>query len=85
MEANIKKITMVGWFLQTTYGNVEISVTKNCRISIHIVLPQVENTMNITPLTYLPEDNWDEHITPSHLMYGRNINRTTPLMAKTEL
>ena len=27
------------------------------------------------PLTYLSEENCDKHITPSHLMYGRNINR----------
>ena len=31
--------------------------------------------MNTRPLTYLSEENCDEHITPSHLMYGRNINR----------
>ena len=31
--------------------------------------------MNTRPLTYLSEENYDEHITPSHLMYGQNINR----------
>ena len=31
--------------------------------------------MNTRPLTYLSEENCDEHITSSHLMYGRNINR----------
>ena len=31
--------------------------------------------MNIRPLTYLSEENCDEHITPFHLMYGRNLNR----------
>ena len=31
--------------------------------------------MNIRPFTYLSEENCDEHITLSHLMYSRNINR----------
>ena len=31
--------------------------------------------MNTRPLTHLSEENCDEHITPSHFMYGRNINR----------
>ena len=42
---------------------------------LHTVLVQIENMMNARPLTYLSEENCDEHITPSHLMYGRNINR----------
>ena len=42
---------------------------------LHTVLVQIENMMNTRPLTYLSEENYDEHITPSHLMYGRNINR----------
>ena len=36
---------------------------------------QIENMMNTRPLTYLSEENCDEYITSSHLMYGRNINR----------
>ena len=31
--------------------------------------------MNERPLTYLSEENCGEHITPSHIIYGRNINR----------
>ena len=31
--------------------------------------------MNTKPLTYLSEENCDEHFIPSHLMHGRNINR----------
>ena len=42
---------------------------------LRIVLVQIENMMNTIPLTYLSEENCDEHITTSHLMYGRNINR----------
>ena len=39
------------------------------------VLVQIENMMDARPLTYLSEENCDEHITPSHLMYGRNVNK----------
>ena len=39
---------------------------------LHTVLVQIENMMNTRPLTYLSEENCDEHITPSHLMYGRD-------------
>ena len=42
---------------------------------LHTVLVQIESIMNTGPLTYLSKENCDEHITPSHLMYGRNINR----------
>ena len=42
---------------------------------LRIVLVQIENMMNTIPLTYLSEENCDEHITTSHSMYGRNINR----------
>ena len=31
--------------------------------------------VNTRPFTYLSDKNCYEHITPSHLMYGRNINR----------
>ena len=39
------------------------------------VLVQIENMINKRPFTYLFEENCDEHIAPSHLMYGRIINR----------
>ena len=39
------------------------------------MLVQIENMMNTIPLTYLSEENCNEHITSSHLMYGQNINR----------
>ena len=42
---------------------------------LYTVLVQIESIMNTGPLTYLSKENCDEHITPSHLMYGRNINR----------
>ena len=39
------------------------------------MLVQIENMMNTRHLTYLSDENCEDRITPSHLMYGRNINR----------
>ena len=42
---------------------------------LHTLLLQIENMMNTRSLTYLSKENCGEHITPSHLMYGRITNR----------
>ena len=39
------------------------------------LLVEIEQTLNTRPLTYLSDNNDDEAITPSHLLYGRNIAR----------
>ena len=81
METNIRKITRWGGFykrliailksaLQKIIGSAKLNFEE-----LHTVLVQIENMMNTRPLTYLSEENYDEHITPSHLIYGRNINR----------
>ena len=79
MEANIRIITTVWWFLRKAYSNIKISFTKNCRKpnfeELHTVLAQIENMTNARPFTYLSKENCDEHITPSQLIYGQNINR----------
>ena len=80
METNIRKITMVEWFLRTTYSNIKIIVTKKWSISLnfeelHTFLEQIENIIDTRPFTYLSDENCDERMTPSHLMYGRNMNR----------
>ena len=80
MEINIRKITVVEWFLRTTYSNIKIIVTKKWRISLnfeelHIVLEQIENIIHTRPFTHLSDENCDDRMTSSHLMYGRNMNR----------
>ena len=35
----------------------------------------MEQTFNSRPMTYLSDENNDEAITPSHLLYGRNISK----------
>ena len=37
------------------------------------LLTEIEQTLNTRSLTYLLDNNEDEAITPSHLLYGRNI------------
>ena len=39
------------------------------------MLVQIENMINARPLTYLSKKNCDEHITPSGIIYGWNMNR----------
>ena len=38
------------------------------------LLIEIEQTLNTRPLTYLSDNNEDEAIAPSHLLYGRNIS-----------
>ena len=48
------------------------------------LLTEIEQTWNIRPLTYLPDSNNDEAITPSHQLYGRNITRRNFMNFVTE-
>ena len=63
-------ITILKLALQKIVGSAKLNFKE-----LHTVLVQIENMMNTRPLTYLSEENCSEHITPSHLMYGQNINR----------
>ena len=62
--------TILKLALQKIVGSAKLNFEE-----LHTVLVQIENMMNTRPLTYLSEENCNEHITPSHLMYGQNINR----------
>ena len=88
MEANIRTITTVWWFLPKAYSNIKILKSASRKIvgsakpnfeELHTVLAQIENMTNTRPFTYLSKKNCDEHITPSHLMFGQNINRRSIL------
>ena len=48
------------------------------------LLIEIEQTWNIRPLTYLPDSNNDETITPSHLLCGQNIARRNFMNFVTE-
>ena len=63
-----------------------IGIIKNCLkkviwksclryYEVETVLVEIEHTLNSRPLTYMPEENYAESITPHHLLYGRDINR----------
>ena len=49
-----------------------------------ILLIKTEQTFNTRPLTYLSENNQDEAITLSHLLYGQNIARRNFMYSVTE-
>ena len=65
-----KPIAILKLALRKFVGSVKLNFEE-----LHTVLVQIENMMNTRPLTYLSEENCDEHITASHLIYGRKINR----------
>ena len=48
------------------------------------LLIEIEQTLNTRPLTYLSDNNEDEAVTPSHLLYGRNIARRNFMYFATE-
>ena len=48
------------------------------------LLIEIEQTLNTRPLTYLSDNNEDEAITPSHLLYRRNIARRNFMYFVTE-
>ena len=39
------------------------------------LLVEIQETLNSRPMTYLSDEHNDEAITPSHLLYGRNISK----------
>ena len=49
---------------------------RNARLNcdeLRTVLVEVEGSLNSRPLTYIPSDDPEESLTPSHLMFGRRI------------
>ena len=63
-------IAILKSLLQKIVGSAKLNFQE-----LHTVLVQIENMMNTRPLPYSFKETCDEHITPFHLMYGRNINR----------
>ena len=43
---------------------------------IHTFICEIENILNTRPLTYLSEENFDEPLTPFHLIHERNLANT---------
>ena len=48
------------------------------------LLIEIEQTLNTRSLTYLSDNNEDDAITPSHLLYGQNITRGNFIYFVTE-
>ena len=43
---------------------------------IHTFISETENIVNTRALTYLSEENFDEPLSPYHLIHGRNLANT---------
>lgn len=81
MEINIRKSTCWSGFYEGFTEILRSALWKNERSAklkleeLHTVLVQVENIIDTRPFTYLSNENCDDCMTPSHLMYGRSMNR----------
>ena len=77
----IRKIPLVGGggFYERLIGIVKNSLKKilgRARLTyneIQTFICEIENIVNTRPLTYLSEENFDEPLTPYHLLHGRNL------------
>ena len=69
-----------GGFYERMVRTIKSSIKKSigkARLTyeeIETVLIEVEGVINSRPLTYLYEDDIQDPITPSHLMFGRNLH-----------
>ena len=82
MEVYTRMIILVGGFYERLIGIVKNLLNKilgRTRLSydeIHTFICEIENIVNTRPLTYLSEENFDEPLTPYHLIHGRNLANT---------
>ena len=56
--------------LKKTIGQACLSMEE-----LYTVMMEVENVLNSRPLTYLCSENFQESLTPNHLLYGRSLNQ----------
>ena len=49
---------------------------------LHTLLLEIESTVNNRPLTYLSSDEFDQALTPAHLVYGRRLDSLPDTDAK---
>ena len=62
-------IKLVKDSLKKVVGNAHLDYDQ-----LTTILAEVENALNSRPLTYLGEENFEDALTPFHLIFGRNIN-----------
>lgn len=62
-------IKIVKSCLKKVIGNAYLNYEE-----VNTILVEIENSLNSRPLTYISDENYDEALTPYHLLHGRNIN-----------
>ena len=81
MEIYFRKITLVGWFYERIIRIIKYCIKKvagkvlSNYDELTTLLAEILQTLNRRTMTYLSDEHNDEAITPSRLLYGRNISK----------
>ncbi|XP_068673624.1 uncharacterized protein [Montipora foliosa] len=76
---NMDRAPWCGGFFERMILNAKRSLLRTLRNAkldydeLHIILVEVEGSLNSRPLTFLSSDDVEEPLTPFHLIYGRRI------------
>ena len=73
---------MVGWFLERLVQSIKRILRKSLfratvtHEELLTLIVQIERILNCRPITYVFNDEFSEHLTPSYLIYGYRILST---------
>ena len=75
-----RKIALAGWFLRTFSRHCQKFLEKgyreilcNCE-QLKTYLCEIERAINQRPLIYVADENYEEVLTPHHMILGMNID-----------
>ena len=74
------KIALAGWFLRTFSRHCQKFLEKGYRKilcnyeQLKTYLCEIERAINQRPLTYVADENYEEVLTPYHMIFGMNID-----------
>ena len=84
----MEKSPWLGRFYERIVCSIKNTLRKTVNLSsldyeqLNTVVVKIENAINFCLLTYMNDKNLDEHLTPYHLIYGRNIATNKVLLLK---
>ena len=60
---------------QELFGKSYLDIMFKILRDAETVLVKIEHKLNSHPLTYMPDENFADSITPYDLLYGHDVNR----------